>query len=298
MKKELWLLSLSGSDSNLNDIGVKVPAGKTINVFKWNPYVTQEQVDESLKSGSIFKYLTAKKIKIVERKTAVRPADLDRIKESKEAVARKTKTSVVIESDLDDPEEGEGFEFADYGVNDVVSQKKIGVSVFVEAKQDEIVEPDSGVQLVPKEETGKNTKQTQIVMDMAEKSTHPAGLLAETTVASSTQPFVITKPPKQPSESKKEEPAVTKDPQKKATVSKKKSRSSKAIKKPKKVHSVPGDDEKGADSIIKFEDTSSGMKVATRTKDGAIVMELKEEEKVQKPKVVARKKRTKSSKKK
>jgi len=306
--KELWVQSLGASDSNVSDLGVKIPAGKTVDVFKYNPYLTEAQVKKSLESGALSRYIESGRVRIVQKQVTERPKTVDQIKQSNQTVkAKKTKSSVVIEMDTEEPEEGEGFEFADYGVNDIISHKKEGDAVVVTAKQDEDEPEETGVKLEPKEETGYS-KQTQIVMDTAEKATDPTGPLAETATNQS-QPFVVVKgdqkpPVKEEPEKEAEKPEVMVGDKGQVIVGEQeKPRSILSVKKAQEEdadpYSLPDDDEAGADKAIELEKEDTGMRVATKTKDGAIVIELKEDEEVpEEPKVVSKEKRSSSSKKK
>jgi hypothetical protein len=144
----LWVQNQGTADVSLSDLGVKVPAGQTVNVYKYNPYLTVAQVEKSLESGALSKRLESKVLRIVDKKVTSNPHALNKLKESNETVlAKKTKSSVVIESKTEEPEEGGSFGFADYGISDIgpdVATTKEDGSVFVTAKQDDLDEPDQG----------------------------------------------------------------------------------------------------------------------------------------------------------
>ena len=169
---ELWVQNIGKSDVMLYDLNVKVPKGTTVNVYRSNPRLTPAQVKASIKSGYILSRTTAGKIRIVRKNIRTRPETIKHIKENKDNyVARKTKSSVVIEDVPSEISSAKNtFEFADYGVSDdVVDYKKDKESVLVEVKDGPESEPISGVKTEIKQQAGIS-KQTQIVVDTAEKA--------------------------------------------------------------------------------------------------------------------------------
>jgi len=206
MTKEatLWLRNDSASDVSLSDLGVKVPRGKTVNVFKVNPYLTQDKVKASLESGSLAKRLSSGVLVPVEGPSTPRPATLDHIKQSNEPVlVKKTNTSVVVEPGnpkLEEEESSEGFGFADYGINDLgeaVSQERVGAAVVVSAKQDEEPAPPAEAQAEPVGTTNPISKQSVVTMQAQQAAlSHPMGKVAQpANQVNQSQPFVVTKPP-------------------------------------------------------------------------------------------------------
>lgn len=290
---ELWLLNRTTSDVSLGDLGVKVPAGKAVNVYHVNPYLTTAQVAASREIGSLSKRLVTRTLIVVKRAVKDLPQVIKNIRASKGTTIKavKTKSSVVLEPEMDVGEEsGEGFEFADYGVVDIgpsVQQVKQEDGIIVAtATQDEDGEQDHGVQLKPTLESGIS-KQSQIVMRAAQEAMmDPTGPHAEASVP--TQSFTVVKPPKPP----EPEPegisptgqTVSKDESGAVVVgNEKKPRSIRTVKKAqeedgKDDYTLKGDDEVGANEVIKFQKTKYDSKVATKTKDGAVIMKLKEDE--------------------
>src|SRR5574337_203607 len=191
--KELFLFNQSKSDVSVADLGVKVPANKTVNVYKYNPYLTTEQVNKSLKDGSLSKRLGGKTppLKIVNKNSNKKPESINKIKQSNEAYKiKKTKSSVVIEHSQEESNSGEKFDFADYGV-DEVSRVKDQSSVFVKAKEDILPETVIDTSNVPKIETGIS-KQSTVVMDtMVKGINNPIGKIAEKTNKSNV-PYVVS----------------------------------------------------------------------------------------------------------
>jgi len=295
--EELWVQNPGTSDISLSELGVKVPAGKTINVFKWNPYLTVVKVQESLDRGSLLRRLTSKALKVVRNKPTA-PA-LNKLKVSKEAVlAKKTKTSVVLETQNDELEEDGSFGFADYGISDLgpsVSQKRDGAVVVVEAAQDELPSEESDTELKPVlKKPDALSHQSVITMETQAKSaSNPMGKLANQSMPSAQQPFTVVQPPeKEPEEAQpptpvvgfvKEGDTVTTNIGKVAG-----QRSIKAAKELNDVAEKLGLDSAAdlpssmveaydADQVIVSAPTEFDTRVATRTKDGATVMKLKEE---------------------
>lgn len=267
--KDLFLLNQSKADVSISDLGIKVPMGKTINVYKANPYLTAEQVEKSLKSGALLKRLSGNSpvLKIVNKNTNKKPSNV--IKQSKEAFKiKKTKSSVVIEHDFEENNDGQKFDFADYGVSEDVSQMREQSSVVVKAKEDKVIDQQNNTSVVPKLDVNLS-KQSTIVMDtMVKNYSNPVGKIAEN--SSKNSPFVVSKQPKD--ESKKEEPAkskvklnkedgivmvaATRDPKN----SEQKFNTVKRI---------------GESDPVVLEKVKTDDKVATKNKKGTVVMEIK-----------------------
>lgn len=216
-KEALWVKNNSASDVNLGDLGVKVPKGKTVNLFKVNPYLSADKVKTSLESGSLAKRVNSGVLVPVEGPSEARPATLDHVKQSdKPVMVKKTNTSVVVEPGnpkLDDEEQdAEGFGFADYGINDLgdaVSQERKGASVVVTAKQDDNPEPPAETEAKPVETTNPISKQSVVTMQaQQEAASHPMGKVAQpANPVQPTQPFVVTKPPADEEVAEEPEPA-------------------------------------------------------------------------------------------
>jgi len=280
---ELWVLNPGTADVSISDLGVKVPTGKAVNIYKVNPYLTVYQVKESQENGVLAKKLASGRLKVVVRKVNPVPPTLYQVKESDGTVhAKKTKTSVVIESNVDEAEQEGSFEFADYGVHDlgpVTQAMQDDGAIVVNAQQDEAKEPEKGIELKPEIETGLS-EQSQIVMKTAQEAmTDPTGPLAEASIASAAQPFTVVKPPSPEKGLEKETVTghkVTQDETGSIVVaSEQEARSIAKVKRAQE--SSEGDDEAGADDAIEFQETEFDSKAATKTEDGSVVMKIKEE---------------------
>ena len=289
MKKvmnELWVLNLGGKDVSISDLGVKVPAGKAVNVYKVNPYLTTYQVKESLENGVLASKITLGRLKVVTRKPANPvPPDLNRIRESDQTVvAKKTKSSVVIDSETETLGEDGAFDFADYGVTDlgpVTQNRQDDGTVVVNTKQDEVETHVDSVKLEPTLEAGPS-EQSQIVMKQTKESMiDPTGPIADASFPTEEKPFTVVKPPV----AEKEElvkttttgKVVSKDETGTIVVDgEKKFRSIKQIKNAQD-EGISTEDA-ADDSAIVMEKTAFDSKAATQTEDGAIVMKIKEEE--------------------
>jgi len=144
MSKELWLHNDTGADVSIADLGVKVPANKTINVYKYNPYLTEEQVKRSMEDGSLSKRLN-NVLSVVNKYVAPEPHGLNHIKASKKPVeVIKTKSAIYVNTKEEDVLEDEDFgDFADYGLgelghkNTTHKQTDDGSVVVVQKKDDE-----------------------------------------------------------------------------------------------------------------------------------------------------------------
>lgn len=297
IKDELWLQNSGTSDVHLSDLGVKVPATQTINVFKWNPYLTVAKVQQSYDTGSLAKRLSSKTLKVVKRKPKPsKSVALEKVKASKEAVLiKKTKSSIIVESNSPELDESEEFSFADYGVTDVgpdVSRVNEKGSVFVSATQDDDPQEESDATAEPRVENTLS-KQSSVVMETQMKmATNPIGKIAEASEPSLKQPFTVVKPPKDDEvvdEAKvpdikpvKEGNMVTTNVGKMAG-----QRSLKTIQALNEMAKGMGLADASdlppslveayeAEQAIELETTEFDTKVATKTESGATVMKLKE----------------------
>ena len=266
--KELWLMNLSKSDVNLGDLGVKVPMGKTVNLFKVNPYLTQAKVDASMDGGSLKKRLSGDSpvLKVVSGPSSKRPHNLDKLQQDDGTAlyAKKVNSSVVIESKPVDVEQDESFDFADYGVDigEDVQQAREDGAVVVKAKEDEAPKAPESAELKPQLQDSTVSKQSAVVMqNLAESAQHPAGKMSED-AAGPDKPFVVVKPPAdEPSEPAAEQEA-SEDATEVTTAE-----ASKSVVVEAKQDDTPTE---------KAPQESFDAKAATKTKEGAIVMEIKE----------------------
>jgi hypothetical protein len=282
--KVLWVQNAGTSDVSLSDLGVKVPAGKTINVYKTNPYLTEAMVKQSLESGALFKRLSAKILKIVNKAVSTKSPILDKINTSKGSVsARKTKTSVII--GVDDPEDSieAEFDFADYGVSDAVTHKKVDNAVVVDVKQDDLAEQ------------AKLAKQPKELLDIMKKNAvDPMGPLAPAESMKNYQ--IIVKPQtkvtvEQPkanfmdpkiehkAEVEQTEPLTKKTHNGAVVIGEdvEPTRSLRAVVNgTQDIGVVLDDDQAGADKVIK-DGSEEGMRVATKNAEGVIVMTIKDD---------------------
>jgi hypothetical protein len=137
--KELWILNLSKKIVAVEDLNFKVQIGAVINVYHHNPDLTEDQVERSMKSGSLFENLDNAKLKIVKKKVSDGKAKVRQIAQSNEPIkAVKTRTAIVIEQKTDEVADTEGFDFADYGVDGVASPVKENVGIVIRAKEDPV----------------------------------------------------------------------------------------------------------------------------------------------------------------
>ena len=295
--KELWVLNLSKKNVSISDIGVRIPPGKAVNIYKFNPYITEYQLEESRSKGALAQKIYAGEVRIIAKQVNPIPPTLNSIKESDSAIkGRKTKSSVVIDAPHESVGEGEDFEFADYGINElgpVTHGKQDDGTVVVNAKQDEDSEPDKGVELKPELESGIS-QQSQIVMKQAQDGmVDPNGPIAKESRSTVSKPFTVVPPPEpEQKEAVTAETgnAVGKDESGAVVVDGKTSgnRSIKCVAEAQ--GEADADDVVDADAIIEFEDTPFDSKAATKTEDGSIVMKIKEESDTDENKKVVQKK--------
>ena len=307
-QKELWVQNSGTADVILGDLNIKVNVGRTLNIYKSNPFLTDEQVAKSLASGSLYKRFQTKALRQVKGPVTPKPPGLDQLKTAKGTiVARKTKTSVIIEPTQADEGEEKAFEFADYGINEVVQHEKDKKgSVVVNVKQYD-VEKDN-----PVSPTGKD-----IIENLKNNVTDPIGPLAKLNSPGNAKfvvvdnrkdqqpqytpevPVAVAPPPAPPVKE------VVPEPEKVTQAVKTTSgtvvigteedkepppRSLKAIKKGSQdTEMIPDDDVDGADKVIENSvppvvvPKQEGMRVATRTEEGVIVMKVNDDDAAEKP---------------
>lgn len=54
MSKKLYVKSVCGFDLNIADLGIRIKAGTTIEIYSYSPYITEEAIQKSLTSGYLF----------------------------------------------------------------------------------------------------------------------------------------------------------------------------------------------------------------------------------------------------
>lgn len=140
-KKQLFLKNTENRDIKINDIGIKIRSGQTIDVFKNNPYLTIDQVNESLTSGELKGKVDSGSLIRLNRMVKRTPHNINHMKDNATNAVSRVKSSVVIEpveldvlSDDDDSFDN----FADYGFDeDVVNIDKDNGAIVISPKVDE-----------------------------------------------------------------------------------------------------------------------------------------------------------------
>lgn len=245
VNKELWLLNTGSADVSLSDLGIKVLAGKSVNVYSANPYLTEKQVDDSMKTGSLSKRLSGDQpvLKVIKKNVSDGKKIIGKIKQSDSPIkATRTRNSVVIDAPVQDEfVEDRGFDFADYGVDDsIVSSTVENGSVVVKVKEDSV---DSTVSSPPQ----KMVQQDKVVVVESEKQPEAKKEIEELKVEA---PEVEIKP---------KEVAPTQSV--KAEVTDKKQSDFDFL------DSLP---------VKKETQEDTGIRVASRTKGGITIMKIKE----------------------
>ena len=251
--KALWLKNLTGLDVSVSDLTVKVLANKEVNIYAYNPRLTEEQVKVSMESGSLARRFATKTLQIVAGPSKPRPTSLDRIKVSDKPVnIIKEKTSVLLdaaESDvLEDPEFGNLFSAAE--LDKTAKYSKHNNAVFVEQKESA---PQAEVPVVETEIkvegslTGAST--ISIMTKQAESQSVVPTKEADVVVRPTVDKFIAPKAPK------------AKKPK---------------AKKVQEVVVMEQEAPKVEEAVKEVTAKTFDVRVATKTADGAIVMELKE----------------------
>lgn len=100
-QKECWYKNNTQNDIRLNDLGVKIPAGKPRNLFQLRPSLNWEQVQKSEQEGLLAKCVRANKL--IKLPAAPPPAqDLrltEEITEAKNPLPTRSKSSVVMDAE-------------------------------------------------------------------------------------------------------------------------------------------------------------------------------------------------------
>jgi len=261
VKKELWLFNTTSSDVSISDLGVKVLAGESINVYVSNPYLTEEQVEKSMKYGALFKRLDGENpvLKIVQKKISGK-TKIKKIQQSKEPInATKVRSTVIIDQKVDDQgDSGERFDFADYGFDpEISSPVKQDVGVVIKAKEDDLNK------IEPIKDAPDSTKQTD-----------PMGKMAQITIPSNS--FVVVKNTVAETKAEQSTKELAKVVCEKTLVAEKTEEplKSEELIAAKKECGVVIEKKAEVESAKKTED--GGMRVASRTKSGITVMKIKE----------------------
>lgn len=263
-KKVLWVKNNTGADVSLSDLGVKVLANKTINVYAYNPYITTEQVNNSRLSGSLSKRLESETLVVVKGTKNPNPHTLNHIKTSPSAISViKSKTSVFINTSEEDVLEDDDLgDIADYGLGDLGHNNTINVrtedgSIVVEQVKDDPESEIPGLGVGVKSSSGASGQSITAMTRQAESQSDPVGPIADSS-SPPNKPFVIVNPSEDPVEIKEETKSATKI---------------------KKIGDTIVIDENSADSkeaLVDDSVESYDTQVATKDESGSIVMKIKE----------------------
>lgn len=302
VKKELWLKNNTGSDVNVGDLGVRVLANGTTNVYAYNPYITEQKVKNSIESGSLLKRLESGVLSVVRGSKNPNPHTLNHIKASSGPIeVVKSKSSVFIDTKEEDVLADEDLgDIADYGLGELGHNNTANVrtrdgSVVVEQKEDFPENEVSDVQ-VQFEKVKSSTVSEQSVVAVTKQvkaQIDPIGPMVKDS-SPMDQPFVVINAPET-----EEFPILQETKQTNKVKKVGESFVVDGMETDKRSLKTPKAE---VDSVINEESTTYDAQVATKDKNGSIVMQVKEvatEEnvKVEKPKVAVKRKRARSKKK-
>lgn len=261
-KNELWLKNDSDNEVKVADLNVKVGAGKIVNVYKYNPYLTVSQVKRSQENGSLYVKLNSRQLRVVKGKPVTNTTALKNVKESDVPIVRKPKSSVVIEQEQNNPETTGSFDFADYGISDLGAAERVndGEMVTVQTKDDTNV---------PDVVANTNTSSQDILKDRVSKESSAYGKSAKAATTGK-QPFTVISSDLAPEVDEIGTVIIKKEKARKTSYLDSIRRSEES--------GTLDDDQKGADRVIENEPTKFDTKVATKTEDGSIIMKLKEKD--------------------
>ena len=122
MSKTLYVKNLTGFDLNIADLGVRIKAGTTIEVYSFNPYLTEEAIQKSLNSGYLYKGTHPDKTGKIHCQILKKPANKQQNK-LKTAIIQKTpvENNAVLINPIEHIEDG-GFLAVDYGFDTSMSK--------------------------------------------------------------------------------------------------------------------------------------------------------------------------------
>lgn len=95
---EAWYKNTTSSDLLLSDLGLKIPAYKTVNLYRIKPSLTVEAVAKSRETGLLSKCILNNKL--ISLPAAPPPQQVDlgsRLTEAKGPIPSRVKTSVVVD---------------------------------------------------------------------------------------------------------------------------------------------------------------------------------------------------------
>jgi hypothetical protein len=199
--RKLWLKNNTGADVSLSDLGVKVLANSSVNVYAYNPNLTDAQVEKSKENGSLYKRLNSGVLSVTKGAKSPKPHTLDHIKTSKKSVqVVKTKTAVFIDTKDEDVLVDDDFgNFADYGLGELGHENTKNVQsssgvVVVKQKEDSVVEEKSDAVVDIETQTNVSSQSVVAMANQAEKMSNPVGNMAKD-VSRADQAYVVVDPP-------------------------------------------------------------------------------------------------------
>jgi hypothetical protein len=199
--KKLWLQNNTGADVSVSDLGVKVPANGTLDVYAYNPYLTKEQVAKSKEDGSLAKRLSSGVLSVTKGTKNPKPHTLDHVKTSSRAVeVVKSKSAVLVNTKEEDVLADEDLgDFADYGLGELGHENAKSVRtgdgvVVVQQKQDDPDPEESDATVELEVRTNISGQSVVAMAKQAESWSNPTGPIVED-VSSPDQPYIVVKPP-------------------------------------------------------------------------------------------------------
>lgn len=113
--KTLFIRNLSGFDLNIADLGFRIKAGATVNIYEFNQYLTDDAIQKSLTSGYLFKGTQPDKNGKVYIKILKKPVKQEKHK-VKVAIIEQTslENKTILVNPVEHIENG-GFLAVDYG---------------------------------------------------------------------------------------------------------------------------------------------------------------------------------------
>lgn len=182
-EKELWLFNNTNNDVLIGDLGVKVLANSSVNIYAYNPYISEDKVKESIENGSLLKRLSGEKpvLRIVKKKVSNGKDLVNKIKQSNKSISvTKNKSSVVIDQKIgEEITDDSGFDFADFGIDkEIMSNVKIADGVVI--SQPKETEEETKIELMPikPSEYGKLNQSSSVMQKQKESEVDAFGKIA------------------------------------------------------------------------------------------------------------------------
>jgi len=117
VSKEYWVKNVTEMDLLISDLNLKIPANRTVNVYKLNPKLKLSEISESEEEGNLYKCFSLRKLLKLPCAPILAEQLPTEIKESRKSIPSRTKSVNILNiKELDFIEElSENFDSLDIG---------------------------------------------------------------------------------------------------------------------------------------------------------------------------------------